>query len=225
MKIVAIIGIGMGNPKNITMEGLAYIKNADIVVANVRLIESFSEYLRDDVKTFKYNNTNDIVCLVENEIIAENANIAILVSGDTGYFSEAEKMIEAFNENPEIEVKNIPGISSVSYFCSKLNLSYHNAKNVNLHGEEEKIVQYVVTHKKVFCLSGGDVEKLMGELIKARLSRELSENVRIYIGERLSYDDEKIIYSTLKDIHIYKDEIKAMSSLAVFLFENDNAIF
>ena len=225
MKVVAIVGIGMGNPKNITIEGMAYIKNADIVISNERLLKAFGNNFKREVKVFSFNNTNEIICLVENEIIAENVSIAILVSGDTGYFSEAEKMIEAFSENPEVEIKNIPGISSLSYFCSRLNLSYHNALSVNLHGEEEKITQYVVTHKRVFCISGGDVEKLLGERIKARGERVLSENIRIYIGEKLSYEDEKIIYSTLRDIHLYKKEIKEMSSLAVFLFENDEAVF
>lgn len=69
------------------------------------------------------------------------------------------------------------------------------------------------------------MEKLLGELIKARADHSLSEDIRIYIGERLSYSDEKIIYSTLKDIHLYKKEIKEMSSMAVFLFENDQAVF
>lgn len=225
MKVVAIVGVGMGNPKNITVEGITYIKNADIIISNERLINSVKDTLKNDVKIFCKNNTNEIICLVENEIIAENISIAILVSGDTGYFSEAEKMIESFRENPEVEVKCIPGISSISYFANKLRISYHNALSVNLHGEEEKIVQYVVTHKRVFCISGGDVEKLLGELIKARADHSLSDEIRIYIGERLSYSDEKIIYSTLKDIHLYKKEIKEMSSLAVFLFENDEAIF
>lgn len=225
MKVVAIVGVGMGNPKNITIEGITYIKNADIIISNERLLQSVKDSLKRDVKIFSNNNTNEIICLVENEIIAENISIAILVSGDPGYFSEAEKMLAAFRENPEVDVKCIPGISSISYFSNKLGISYHNSLSVNLHGEEEKIIQYVVTHKRVFCISGGDVEKLLGELIKARADHSLSEDIRIYIGERLSYSDEKIIYSTLKDIHLYKKEIKEMSSMAVFLFENDQAVF
>lgn len=225
MKVVAIVGVGMGNPKNITIEGITYIKNADIIISNERLLNSVKDSLKNDVKIFSNNNTNEIICLVENEIIAENISIAILVSGDTGYFSEAQKMIKAFRENPEVDVKCIPGISSISYFSNRLGISYQDALSVNLHGEEEKIVQYVVTHKRVFCISGGDVEKLLGELIKARADHSLSDDIRIYIGERLSYSDEKIIYSTLKDIHLHKKEIKEMSSLAVFLFENDEAIF
>lgn len=225
MKIVAIVGAGMGNPKNITVEGIAYIRNADIIIGNERLLSSVKDNIKSDVKIFSNNNTNEIICLVENELIAENVSIAILVSGDTGYFSESERMLSAFRENPEVDVKCIPGISSMSYFANKLCISYHNTLSVNLHGEEERIVQYVVAHKRVFCISGGDVEKLLGELIKARADHSLSETVRIYIGERLSYEDEKIIYSTLKDIHLYKNEIKQMSSLAVFLFENDEAVF
>ena len=225
MKIVAFIGIGMGNPANITVEGMAYIRNADVVIGNERIINSFKDHFNSKIKVFSMNNTNDIICLVQNELIATNMSIAILVSGDTGFYSEADKMIEAFIDNPEINIKNIPGISSLSYFTSKLNLSYNNAMCVDLHGEETKIVQYVVAHKKVFCLSGGDVEVLLGELVKARLTHVLSDDVRIYIGERLSYDDEKIIYSTLRDIHKHKEEIQAMSSLTVFMFENDEAVF
>lgn len=225
MKIVALIGIGMGNPANITVEGMAYIRNADIVIGNELIINSFKEHFNKNIKVFSMNNTNDIICLIQNELIATNMSIAILLSGDTGFYSESDKIIEAFIDDPEINIKNIPGISSLSYFSSKLNLSYNNALCVDLHGEETKIVQYVVAHKKVFCLSGGDVEVLLGELVKARLTHVLSDDVRIYIGERLSYDDEKIIYSTLRDIHKYKDEIQSMSSLAVFMFENDEAVF
>ncbi len=225
MKIVALIGIGMGIPKNITMEGMAYIKNAEIIIGNERLLKAFGEDFKSDVRVFELNKYREITCLIENEIIDVDANIAILIAGDTGYFSEAKKIIAVLNDNPEIEIKNIPGISSLSYFFSKLNMSYDNAFSVNLNGEEGKIVQYVAAHKHVFCLGGGEVEVLLGELIKARAINTLPESLRIFIGERLSYPDEKIIYSTLKDIHKHKDDIKSMSSLAVFLFENDEAIF
>lgn len=221
MNIVALIGIGMGNPKNITIEGMAYIKNADIIIGSDRLIGAFDDITKPDAQMIKANSVKEIVCLIQDELFGEDLNIAVLLSGDCGFYSESEKLVDTFSEDPKYEVKCIAGISSLSYFANKLLMPYHDAISVDLKGKEIEIVDYVKNNKRVFCISGGDVEKLLGELIKARAVGDLSENVKIYIGERLSYSDEKIIVSSLKDIHRNKSDISKMSSLAVFMFEND----
>lgn len=223
MNIIALIGIGMGNPKNVTMEGVAYIKNADLIIGGERLLEPFRGMIKSDAKIFSAESAKEIICLIQDQIVGDNIDIAVLLSGDCGYFSESEKIVDIFAQDPDYEVKCISGVSCLSYFCNKINVAYHDAISINLKGKEDKVVSYITNNKRVFCLNGGDAEKLLGELIKARAINELSENVRIYIGERLSYDDEKIIVSSLKDIHRYKNEISKMSSLSVFLFENDDA--
>lgn len=223
MNIIALIGIGMGNPKNVTMEGIAYIKNSDLIIGSNRLLEPFRIMIKSEANIISAESAKEIICLIQDHIVGDNINIAVLLSGDCGFFSESEKIVDIFAQDPDYEVKCISGISSLSYFSNRINVPYHDTVNINLKGQEEKIISYIMNNKRVFCVNGGDVEKLLGELIKARAINQLSENVRIYIGERLSYDDEKIIVSSLKDIHRYKNEISKMSSLSVFLFENDDA--
>ena len=54
------------------------------------------------------------------------------------------------------DVHTISGISSLSYFCSKLGVSWDDVKLLSLHGREENFLDAVKHNKKTFLLLGGD---------------------------------------------------------------------
>lgn len=54
-----------------------------------------------------------------------------------------------------MEVRVIPGISSLVYFCAKLHVPWEKVKAISVHGREEGLVSGVREHPMVFALAGG----------------------------------------------------------------------
>lgn len=101
------------------------------------------------------------------------------------------------------------------YFSSKLQLSWDDAKIVSMHGRTQNLVAAVARNKKVFSLTGGEnsPQKLCAQLCEHGLGQ-----VKVYVGENLSYPKEKITSGTA-------EEISALDfpSLSVMMILNEDA--
>ena len=65
----------------------------------------------------------------------EHKNVAIALSGDVGFYSGAKKLLETLHrELPMIQKKVYCGISSMIYFCAKLETPWEDVHPVSLHG-------------------------------------------------------------------------------------------
>ena len=53
-----------------------------------------------------------------------------------------------------LEVRMIPGISSLVYFCAKLHVPWEKVKAISVHGREEGLVSGVREHPMGFALAG-----------------------------------------------------------------------
>ena len=137
------------------------------------------------------------------EILEENKceNAVILFSGDTSFFSGAKKLKEEF---PNAEI--FAGISCVSYFCAKIGMAYDDMNIVSMHGRNCNIVSEVRENEKTFVL--------LGENPCDKLCRYGFENAEVYIGENLSYENEKILHGKAKG---FRDTKLASLSVAVII--------
>ena len=137
------------------------------------------------------------------EILEENKceNAVILFSGDTSFFSGAKNLKVEF---PNAEI--FAGISCVSYFCAKIGMAYDDMNIVSMHGRNCNIVSEVRENEKTFVL--------LGENPCDKLCRYGFENAEVYIGENLSYENEKILHGKAKD---FRDTKLASLSVAVII--------
>lgn len=207
MAMVTIVGVGMGNIDTITLGGLKAIKSAQVLIAAKRLLAVFDWSTALKFEAFL---AEDIVKIIEEQ---HDKNIVILVSGDVGFYSGAKNLYIALAAyKPNV----ISGISSLSYFCAKLKMSWDDVKVVSLHGREETFINIVRENPKVFLLLDHQhtvswvCQKLMDYGLKA---------VDVYIGERLSYDDETIWYERPENCLG-----KNFSILAVMMIINQNCV-
>lgn len=141
----------------------------------------------------------------------EHHTIAVALSGDVGFYSGAKRLITAF-EGAGIHTELITGISSVTYFCSRLKIAWEDVKLMSIHGRRENLIAAVRTHFRTFTLLGGkdNVASLCEKLEKYGF-----ENVKLYIGERLHYPEERITEGTPAEL-----KEKAFDSLCVAIIEN-----
>lgn len=219
MRNVYIVGIGMGNPNTITVKGKALISNSQTLIGAKRMIDSFL-----------VENQQAVYAIAPNEILAwieehtEIENIVVLMSGDLGFFSGAKKLRMLINDkyesifgNEQISFEYIPGISSLSYFSSLVGLAWEDAKIVSLHGRDDKDVSVVLNNKKTFFLTDGEnntVRKICNRLVEAGL-----EYVSVFVGEELSYENERITKGTALEL-----SQKDFDSLSVMIVLNDKIL-
>lgn len=179
MKNISVIGIGMGNPDTITIEGQKHIDKAEVLIGAKRMVEAFENKSKT---TFISYDSSTIAEYISN---THYDNYAVLLSGDTGFYSGANKLMPLLKSHT---TKVIAGISSLSYFCAKLGCSWENIYTLSLHGRNENIVLAAKEHEKVFALTDGKISSICSKLTQAGLG-----DVEVCVGENLSYNNERII--------------------------------
>ena len=204
---VYIIGTGPGNPALLTGQAKAAIEASPILVGDKRMLAPFAVSGKRLVATYR----RDDICQLAASLSDEEGPMAILVSGDVGFFSLAALLTDI----PGCTVTRIAGISSLVYFAAALQTTWNDAFIVSRHGRRESLVAAVRQHRKVFVLTGGSDSPaaLCRELCQAGL-----DMVSVAIGCDLSYDNENILRGTAAD---FTD--RPADSLAVMMVENEKA--
>lgn len=187
---VTLTGLGCGTEYTVTAEALSAIEKADCIIGARRLLDGLPE-----------GCTSNRISAVDPEKIAEllskggYENACVLYSGDSGFFSGASGLLPRLRERG-IEARVLPGISSVQYFAARLGRSWQDWLLCSAHGVECDPVAAVCNGRPVFFLTGG-------ALGPAELCRSLTEaglgELRVYVGEKLSYKDEAVSAGTAKE--------------------------
>ncbi|MCD8036934.1 MAG: precorrin-6y C5,15-methyltransferase (decarboxylating) subunit CbiE [Clostridiales bacterium] len=185
MKIY-IIGAGCGSDLLLTSQAREALKKCEVIIGAERIVEKYAgtkkvytEYKAEEIK----------------EIIdSNNADAAVLMSGDTGFFSGAKKLLAVLKD---YDVTVLAGISSMTYFAQKLGMPWEDWKLLSLHGQSKNIIGHIRENEKTFALlnNGDDVDRLCRKLLLYGM-----DDVKLFVGERLSYEDETITSGTAAEL-------------------------
>ena len=196
-RTVVLAGIGMGSRDSMTEEAAKAMEEAELIVGARRMVEACSG---SDKEILVEYDSRKIAEYIEEH--PEYERITVLLSGDTGFYSGARKLTKAL-EAAGCQVRQIAGVSSVSYFMSRIGESWDDAVIVSNHGREVYLIPLIRDNEKVFSILGkrDDVAKLAQKLTYYGL-----DNVKLYVGERLSYADEKIQSGYAADFENYEND-------------------
>lgn len=201
-----LIGAGMGCEQLLTAQARQAIEQADAVLTTPRLAEQLL-CIRDDIEAVEFSR------LAERALECEGC-IAVLLSGDTGFFSAAKILYGRLYHYGTIHV--LPGMSSLQVFCAKLGTSYDDAVLLSVHGREGAILGPVSYHHKVFALTGG---KFKADTLCFRLMAAGLEHVQVYVGENLGATEERIVSGSPEELAQLSFE-----DLCVMLIVNDDPV-
>lgn len=186
---IDVIGVGPGNPDYILPIGLQRIHEADIVIGGQRNLEDVA-ISNKEVFVIK-NNLQEIINIIEESY--KTKKIAVLVSGDPGFHS----MLSYLKRNTkDIDIRVTPGISSFTYFFSKIAMKWDDVILSSVHGENIDYLQLIQVNKKVAFLTD---TKVTPKIIAKEMKKKGITHKKFYIGERLSYEDEKITKLSIED--------------------------
>ena len=204
---VNIVGIGPGNPRLLTGAAREAIEQSTILIGDKRMLANFASGKRtyDTIKMAE-------ICKICSEADADKDVVSVLVSGDVGFFSLAKTIS---GKLPDCECVRYCGISSLVYFAQLLEMSWDDAKIVSMHGRRQNFIEAVAHNQKVFALTGGENSP---QALCAKLCAHGLGGVTVYVGENLSYDDEKVTCLTAEE-----GAEKTFGSLSVMMIINEDA--
>lgn len=191
---ISLVGVGMGAEKTLTLEGKKALNEAELLIGAKRMTEAVQK--PGQMVLHEYRSEKIVEYIREHP---KYRTVAIALSGDVGFYSGAKKLIDQLDGNVEV----ICGISSVVYFMSKIGLSWDDAKIVSAHGRNCNLISLIRHNPKVFSILGTEdgVAVLASRLVYYGMG-----DVTLYVGENLSYENEKIFHDKAANLTEYRGD-------------------
>ena len=194
---IYIVGIGPGGSEYLTKKAVDTVKTSDYTVGSTRAIDLF-----EDVNNKIAFNVKELLDKLEEgvQLACDGNTVSILSTGDPGFSGVLNTVLRISSEKnfnkDNIEV--IPGISSLQLAAAKNHIQWDNANVMTFHGREniEDILPVINNGKPTIALPSRKVK----DMAQFLLDNGVEENRKVVVCERLSYPDERIVESTLKDI-------------------------
>ncbi len=205
MKIF-IVGMGAAKDEYMLPKAKEIIESAELIIGAKRLTDSIKQ---DGKKILNLISPKDIY---DSAVNSGCENTAVLMTGDTGFYSGAKGLIKVIKENGG-NAEIIPALSSVQLFAAKLQRPWQDWKLSSAHGVDINVCSVVDRNRESFFLTGGKwtVNEICRDLTKWGFGE-----LKIHIGENLGSEKEKISQGNVNDFT--ETEI---SDLAVCLVENN----
>ncbi len=188
LKRIYVLGVGPGAPEFVLPAVSERVWRCQILVGGKRNLALFPGFT-GEIKEID-SNIQGLMNYIEEHY--RSRQVGVLVSGDPGFFSLLQPLRRRFS--PE-SLEVFPGISALQYFFARLGLPWNNAAVISLHGrEDDSLAQTVKNNALVGIYTDGKQTpaRVCHRLIQSGLTKR-----RVYVGENLSYPDEKIYAVTL----------------------------
>ena len=146
---VTLIGMGSGQPENLTLQGLAALRQADLILGARRLLAVLPAGCTEN-RAAAYR-PDEVAELLQTSG-AENA--VLVYSGDTGFYSGASAMMEKL-EALGVRARVLPGLSSIQLLAAALGRPWQGWNLVSAHGRTCDPVAECMQGRPTFFLTGG----------------------------------------------------------------------
>ena len=203
---VTLIGMGSGQPESLTLQSLAALRQADLILGARRLLAALpagctanraAAYRADEVAELLHTSG------------AENA--VLVYSGDTGFYSGAAALLDKLSALG-IRARVLPGLSSVQLLAAALGRPWQDWKLVSAHGCACDPVAECMMNRSVFFLTGGT--ETPASLCQKLTDAGMGEAHGV-VGENLGTEAEAIRYGSAAEL-----AGQSFAPLSVLLVEN-----
>ena len=202
---VTLIGMGSGQPENLTLQGLAALRQADLILGARRLLAVLPAGCTEN-RAAAYR-PDEVAELLQTSG-AENA--VLVYSGDTGFYSGASAMIEKL-EALGVRARVLPGLSSIQLLAAALGRPWQGWNLVSAHGRTCDPVAECMQGRPTFFLTGGSEDPAT---LCAQLEAEGFGDVQGVVGQCLGTPEEKLFRGSVKELAAGR-----FNSLSVLLVE------
>ncbi len=187
-----IISAGPGAPEFLSIQAKELLGT----LSHVLCFERLKPLIKDEKRQVVLGKLSDAPALCEHYL--KNSDLGLLVSGSASFHSIAPYIKRSLADGLEVEI--VPGLSSLDYLLAKIGVQREDCVFESCHGQEfsfDALYQYAKEKSYLGLLC----DKLMSPQNIAKKLIELGhESSRMYVGEKLSYADEVIVYKSSRDI-------------------------
>ena len=203
---ITLVGMGGGTFDSVTMQGAEVLHEATLIIGAKRLLENLPDFCTQNrIAMYKIG---EILSVLET---TNEQNIALVYSGDTGFYSGASALCRVLDER-HIGYTVIPGVSSVQLLSAAIHEPWQNWNLVSAHGCACDPVAACSMGKPTFFLTGGEVTPAV---ICAKLTEAGLGDVQAVVGENLGTPQQKISKNAVRKI-----SESAFAPLCVLLVES-----
>ena len=202
---VTLIGMGSGQPENLTLQGLAALRQADLILGVRRLLAVLPAGCTEN-RAAAYR-PDEVAELLQTSG-AENA--VLVYSGDTGFYSGASSMMEKL-EALGVRARVLPGLSSIQLLAAALGRPWQGWNLVSAHGRTCDPVAECMQGRPTFFLTGGSEDPAT---LCAQLEAEGFGDMQGVVGQCLGTPEEKLFRGSVKELAAGR-----FNSLSVLLVE------
>lgn len=201
-RILYLVAMGPGGEALLTKEAVGALADAEVLFGAERVLDIYKGF--GDKPRINCYKPEEILDFLGRHTMYKKA--AVGYSGDIGFYSGAKgiwekaqkkkdgKMIlTTCGENGETadwQVVPVSGVSSVAYFLNRLGIPWGKVELASCHGRDADLISLLEKRGRVCTLLGDkeDVSAVSRSLLEKGLN-----HVRLTLGERLSYPEERIL--------------------------------
>ncbi len=190
LKTIEIVGCGPGAAQYLTGAAREAVLGAELLAGSRRLVELFPDYRGETLLVDAH-----IEPLLDQLEAAWRLGrkVAVLVSGDPGLYSLAERLLRRFGrENCRVT----PAVSSVQAAFARLGLSWENVRVISAHGRVPPGDVDLSQWDKLAVL-GGTPEAMRWAAATSELLRETHA---AYLCENLTLPGERVCEVTPEEL-------------------------
>ena len=203
---ITLVGMGGGTFDSVTMQGAQALHEATLIIGAKRLLENLPDFCTQNrIAMYKIG---EILSVLET---TKEQNIALVYSGDTGFYSGASALVERLQAQGYQPVV-LPGLSSVQMLSAALGRPWQDWKLVSAHGRACDPVAECMMNRSVFFLTGGT--ETPASLCQKLTDAGMGEAHGV-VGENLGTEAEAIRYGSAAEL-----AGQSFAPLSVLLVEN-----
>lgn len=227
--MINFVGAGPGDVDLITVKGRRLLEEADIVIYAGSLVsEKHLDFCREGcVRYDSASMTLEEVIEVMKEGHKSGKNAVRLHTGDPSIYGAVREQMDLLDEEG-IPYHVIPGVSSFTASCAALKREFtlpsvsQTVIITRLEGRtpvpKEEDLEVLASHKSSMAifLSAASMDRVVEKLIKGYGS----DDVPVAVVYKATWEDQKIIKGTLKDIgeKVKEEGIKNFAQILVGYF-------
>lgn len=188
---IYVAGIGLGSFSSATSEALEVCNKASCLIVAKRHEVLFPSH-KNKILLGELSKLKEII---KREL--EKGDVAVAVSGDPGIYSLMAYIKRTMTEEAIVV---LPGISSLQSIFAAAQESWNDACILSGHGKEitkEKLLGSVRKNRKCAFFCGTDKNPAW---VCKTIKNSTLTGIKIYIGEKLSYPEERITCGTPEEL-------------------------
>ncbi len=196
---IAIVGCGPGARECLTLEAVAAIEQAEVLIGSAHILKLFAHLKSERIALRGYRE--EVVAAVER---CAGRRIVVVVTGDPGLASLSNAVLDRFGRTA---CRVLPGISSVQVAFARLGLSWEGARILSAHAALPAFSFESLAMEQTIAVLTGNADSMQWV---ASLAEALGGSWRTTVAQDLTLSSERIFEATPNELAALPQPLRAV---------------